>query len=216
MPTPRKGYYLKDGKKVPGVTTVLGRFKESGALMYWAWQQGTQGKDFRETKQIAADAGTLAHAMVEAHLREEPAPTLDEVDPEIIEKAQKGFENYLSFEKMTKLVITPLEQPMVSEKYGFGGTPDAILTLDGVPAMGDWKTGGLYIDALLQMAAYQVLYEETHPAEWLPGGFHLCRFNKETADFAHYHFQDLSDAWMMFEHLLAAYNLDKVLKKRLK
>ena len=32
MPTPKKGYYV-DGEKVPGVTTVLGRFKESGGLI---------------------------------------------------------------------------------------------------------------------------------------------------------------------------------------
>ena len=215
MPTPKKGYYLADGTtKVPGVTTILSRFKESGALMWWAWDQGRQGLDYRATKQIAANAGTLAHNMVEAHLRGLTMPEVDDVDDEIIVQAQKGYENFLNFEKMTNLVITPLETPMVSERWGFGGTPDALLTLDGVPALGDWKTGGLYIDALMQMAAYQKLYEEVHPNEWLPGGFHLCRFNRDTADFTHHHFQDLNDAWEMFKLLLSAYQLDKVLKKR--
>lgn len=36
MPTPTKGYYNAKGQRVPGVTTVLGRFKDSGALIHWA------------------------------------------------------------------------------------------------------------------------------------------------------------------------------------
>lgn len=36
MPTPRQGYYNAKGERVPGVTTVLGRFKDSGALIHWA------------------------------------------------------------------------------------------------------------------------------------------------------------------------------------
>lgn len=37
MPTPREGYYLRDGTRVPGTTTVIGRFKESGGLIHWSW-----------------------------------------------------------------------------------------------------------------------------------------------------------------------------------
>ena len=36
MPTPSEGYRI-DGKRVPSVTTIIGRFKESGALLRWAW-----------------------------------------------------------------------------------------------------------------------------------------------------------------------------------
>jgi len=36
MPTPRKGYYTDAGKRVPGVTTIIGRFKDSGGLIHWA------------------------------------------------------------------------------------------------------------------------------------------------------------------------------------
>lgn len=61
--------YLIDGKRVPSVTTVISRFKESGALMYWCWDQGRQGLDYRQTRDAAADAGTIAHAMVEAFIR---------------------------------------------------------------------------------------------------------------------------------------------------
>lgn len=38
MPTPRSGYYNANGDRVPSVTTVLSRFKDSGALIHWANQ----------------------------------------------------------------------------------------------------------------------------------------------------------------------------------
>jgi len=42
--------------RIPGTTTVIGRFKESGGLIYWAWDQGQQGLDYRQTRDAAADA----------------------------------------------------------------------------------------------------------------------------------------------------------------
>ena len=33
---PKAGYKNAAGEKVPGVTTVIGRFKDSGALLHWA------------------------------------------------------------------------------------------------------------------------------------------------------------------------------------
>ena len=62
MSRPKGGYKLADGTKVPGVTTVIGKLKDAGPLMYWAWQQGVEGKDFRETRDAAASAGTVVHA----------------------------------------------------------------------------------------------------------------------------------------------------------
>lgn len=38
MPTPKKGYYTSSGLRVPGVTTIIGRFKDSGGLIHWANQ----------------------------------------------------------------------------------------------------------------------------------------------------------------------------------
>ena len=76
MPTPREGYYAADGKRVPGVTTVIGRFKDSGGLIHWAWNEGKEGRDYRDTSGKAADIGTLAHAFVEAKLMGKPEPDL--------------------------------------------------------------------------------------------------------------------------------------------
>ena len=39
MATPKKGYRYQN-EVIPGTTTIISRFKDSGALMYWAHQQG--------------------------------------------------------------------------------------------------------------------------------------------------------------------------------
>ena len=62
---PTQIYRLKDGTRVPSVTTIISRFKESGGLVHWAWNLGMQNIDYRQIRDSAADAGSLAHAMLE-------------------------------------------------------------------------------------------------------------------------------------------------------
>lgn len=40
MPTPKQGYYLADGTRVPGVTTIIGGVKCGGIepLLHWSWE----------------------------------------------------------------------------------------------------------------------------------------------------------------------------------
>jgi hypothetical protein len=215
MGRPYKGYEI-DGEKVPGVTTVLSRFKESGALMYWAWKQGTEGKDFRETKQAAADAGTLAHDMVEHDIYGQ-AFDLAGYDESTITKAQGAFSAYKEWKEQTNLTIAEAEVPLLSRVHRFGGTLDAIL-VQGKLALGDWKTSnGIYADYLLQLSAYQILWEENFPDRPITGGFHLLRFSKATDDsdpvsFSHHYWSQLDVAKEQFLHLLAAFKLDKRIK----
>ena len=220
MPTPKGGYKLQNGEKAPGVTTVIGRFKESGGLLFWACEQGRaiergEIKTLYDKRNEAADAGTLAHALVEAYINNLPLPALP--DNEIGKQAQQGFENYLRWQEDNRIQVMKQEMEMVSESYRFGGCPDAL----GVDSRGnlcimDWKTsGGIYIDYLLQIAAYKILHEENHPDQPITGGYHLLRFSKENADFHHHYWSELEDAKEMFVLLLRAYEIDKRLKKRL-
>lgn len=215
MPTPKKGYFLKDGRRVPGTTTVINRFKDSGGLIYWAWNEGKEGRDYRETSGKAADAGTLAHAMVEAQIKGKPAPDLATVAPEIAVKASTAFGAYIEWASQSKLEIMETEIELVSEKYEFGGTPDGIGYLNGRLSVIDWKSSNaVYSDHLVQMAAYSKLWEENRPGYPILGGFHLCRFAKEHGDFAHHYFPNLDEAWEQFVLFRRAYEIDKGLKKR--
>jgi len=96
MPTPKEGYYLADGTRVPGVTTIISRFKESGGLMYWAWNEGREGRDYRDTSRTAADAGTLAHALVESRIKHVAEPDMSGVSVDIATKARGAFAAYLT------------------------------------------------------------------------------------------------------------------------
>lgn len=229
MPTPRAGYRVADGTKVPSVTTILGRFKDSGALMKWAYTTGREhgrlealGKEaptsLYEVSGKAADIGTAAHSMVEEYINGFDPENADDflaLEPESREKARNAFGMYQSWASQSKLEIIAQEVGLVSERYRFGGTLDAIGVIDGVLCLVDWKTSnGVYSDYLLQLAAYRVLWEEANPDKILNGGFHLCRFSKEHGDFAHHYYRELDDAWLMFEALLTAYRFDATLRKR--
>ena len=214
MPTPKAGYFLKDGTRVPGTTTVIGRFKESGGLLQWAFKQGQSGaSSLYEERDKAGEIGTLAHEMVEAHIR---GRRLEGQWPSAVhDAASQAFMAYLSWERHTKLTVVEQEMQLVSEQYRFGGTPDAIGLIDNQLCLLDWKTSNaVYQDYLIQLAAYRQLWEENHPDRPLTGGFHLCRFAKEHGDFAHHYFPNLDEAWRAFVLMRELYDIDKQLKKR--
>lgn len=213
---PQDGYRNAQGERVPGTTTIIGRFKESGALLHWAFKQGQSGaKSLYEKRDEAAEAGTIAHDMVFQRLHGEEPKIPEGTDPKISAQAKQAFDAYLSWESMTKLEIVEQEIPLVSEKYQFGGTPDAIAKVNGKLSLADWKTSnGVYQDYLLQLAAYDLLIEECRPDLQLTGGFHLCRFAKSYGDFSHHYWPNLDEAKRMFLMLRECWDIDKILKKR--
>jgi hypothetical protein len=222
MPTPKAGYFLADGSRVPGTTTIIGRFKDSAGLMHWAFKQGKAGKArLYEEAEKAADIGTLAHAMVEDHIKgNDPYALLAGMcpdDEDMRQKAQSAFKAYLAWESMTKLRVVDQELQLISEKYKYGGTPDAIGLINNELCLLDWKTSNsVYSDYLIQLAAYRNLWEERNPDQPLTGGFHLLRFAKEHADFAHHYYPNLDNAWRAFVLMRELYEIDRELKQRTK
>jgi len=230
MPHPHGGYRDEKGKRVPGVTTITGRFKDSSGLLYWAFEQGKAAErgeisKLYEKRDEAADAGTVAHAMVEAHISDDGRTWREilrqnkQLPPKgkILTLAKQGYENYLKWVSDSRIRIIHQEEELVSERYKFGGCPDAIgIDSQGNKCLIDWKTSNsVYPEHLIQIAAYRVLWEENHPDELITGGFHLLRFSKEHADFTHHYWGELEDAWAQFELFRKAYDLDRKLKKRL-
>lgn len=221
MPTPKSGYALKNGTKVPGTTTILGRWKESGGLLQWAFQQGKSGAaTLYEKRDEAADVGTYIHALVEWHLDGEdpklkPVPD-SALDTEAVKTGLRGYENFCNWERQNNLFVQSWEVPLVSEKYAFGGTPDGIFHLDKAVKvdMGDWKSSKrVYADNLLQLAAYILVWEENFPDQPI-GGAHIVRFSKAYGDFEHRYFENLELEKKQFLLLREAYDNDRELKKR--
>lgn len=214
MPTQHGGYYLADGTRVPSVTTVIGKFKNGDALMNWAWRMGKEGKDYRQVRDQAADAGTLAHAAVDAWIHKKPFVFEGEI--EIVDRARTAFRAFLEWAEQTRLQATHTELPLVSERYRFGGTFDALL-IGNSRAMGDWKTsGGIYQEYLIQVAAYGILWEENFPDEPITGGYHLLRFDKTYADFKHHWWGELESAKRAFLLMRELYSISAELKARAK
>jgi hypothetical protein len=220
MPRPVGGYRLKDGTKVPGTTTITGRFKDSGGLMFWAFEQGKSGADtLYEKRDEAGDVGTYAHLWWESILSGKPAPTVPQTFiSEQVEQATRCVEAAVRWYEDTGLKITPMETPLVSEIYRFGGTPDGHGFGKRGGAVVDWKTGkDIYPDTWMQVAAYRQLITENRPDLDISDGIHVVRFGKAGGEFSHLHVTlghpGLILAWEQFQALIGCYERDKRLKK---
>ena len=219
MPTPRAGYFTKDGARVPGTTTVIGRFKESGALIAWAYKRGKDGHELYDSRDKAAEIGTVVHEMVERFIAlEDPMKALEALKGEGDHKAAlSAFNAFDEWFESNKFKVVAQEVQLVSEVHKFGGTPDAIAEdSKGRLVLLDWKTSdGVYMDHLCQLGAYRILWNENNPDKQLTGGSHLCRFAKTHGDFAHHFYPNLDDAEKAFLLMRSLYDLDKSLKKRI-
>jgi len=211
-------YRLDNGKRVSGVTTIisgsLGWNKDF--LIHWAWKQGQDGKDYRQTTERASNAGTIAHYLIECDLRKEK-PNLDQFKdmPDQVAEAKFAFEqSFLPWKTMTKFEVVALEQHMVSEFLEFGATPDCIARVNKKLAIFDWKTSnGLYPEMIVQMAAYEQIWNEKNPKQLIEDGAYMLRIDKATASFHFHHWRDLSKPWRVFLALLQIHNLKHDLKR---
>jgi hypothetical protein len=218
MARPAEGYRNKAGERIPGTTTIIGRFKESGGLLQWAFKQGQSGaKSLYEKRDEAAQAGTLAHDMIEAFILGKPQPILKEqIDGVTLARASNAFAQFCEWQEQSRINVIETEHSYVSEKYQFGGTVDAI----GKDARGrlvllDWKTAAkIYPDTLVQLAAYCLLLEEC--SDYRPQGFHILRVAKENADFMHGFFGEVDDGKEAFILMRRLYDLDKRLTDRVR
>jgi hypothetical protein len=181
------------GNRLPSVTTIIGRFKESGGLLYWANQQGLEGKTLDQARAEVTTPGTLAHKAVEDHINGRPETALKGAG-EVTEKARNAYAAYLHWEAMNRITFRHTEVSLASEQYAFGGTLDAVGMIGNELILLDWKcANAVYADYLYQLAAYGLLWNENYPDHPPVGDFHLCRFAKEQGDFSHHYFPSLDD-----------------------
>lgn len=214
----RQNYELKDGTKVSGVTTIISQNLGWGAegLKYWAWNEGREGRDYRDSSKSVALAGTIAHYLIDCDIKKHD-PELEtrypNATPGQIEKGKNGYMNYLSWKGMMKIKIIMTEVPLISEAFQFGATIDCIAMVKKSLCILDWKTGkAVYPNMMIQLAAYKHVWEEVYPKKLLSGGFHLLHIERENAAFHHHHWGELDDAWQAFLLLLRLNELKKKLK----
>lgn len=248
--------YRVNGKRVPSVTTVLGRFKDPGALMYWSWNVAYKVLEeaihllennldktevraflnsnphsrgnFRHESGKAAEAGTIAHDIVEEwihagdvargnmeRMSTRHLATTKKIEKKVAEQSLNSFHAFVKWTESHRFELVETEVPLLSEEYEFGGTVDCLAWIDDKFVIFDWKTSkGLYMDYLLQLAAYGSLVHENY--EDTIQGYHLVRIDKATADFHHHSWSTMDIEREMFLLLRKCYGLAKEVEKRCK
>ena len=197
-------YKLKDGTRVPSVTTILGILAKP-ALIDWAWRCGCEGIDYKAVRDQAGDIGKLAHYLIMCHLKNQK-PDTSEYSIQDINKAETCLIKYWDWEKETPIEPVIVEEALVSEKYGFGGTIDCLAKLNDELILIDHKTGkGIWPEMFYQLAAYRALLEEYG---YYITSARILRIGKnENEGFEQRIMIDLSKQWQIFQYCLKIYRL---------
>lgn len=231
--------YFVDGEKRPSVTAITGVI-DKPALVSWAskitakylaahieelrkpitpdreyeiFKNARAAADVE--KQAAADIGTQLHDTIKAHwLRQ--GVDLKVLKPEVL----KTFQAFLQWESEHNLKIVAVEQ-MVCHSFGYAGRLDAVAECDNVLTILDWKTGGgIYAEALLQISAYALAWQDMTKQEIKAGK--VIRFGKldgkiDTFDLT---FDFMLECFEAFIHAHGIYTwknpIDKMLKDKWK
>lgn len=157
-------YYLSNDRVYPSVTTILQVINKPG-LLYWGAKISAQAvkdnpemeiqeavKKIKETSGEAADRGSEIHRYI--------AGEITEVKPELQGYAD-AYEKWVEREKPK---VIAREITLISDEYEYAGTAD-LLYIDQKKKnwIVDFKTGGIYPEAGLQLAAYRQAMKEIQP-----------------------------------------------------
>ena len=206
-------YKLKSGEIVPGVTTPLNLLGKE-ALIHWAWQCGVDGVDYRKARDEKGSIGTLVHSMILADLKGMAIYLKDYPDysNNQLDKAITCLVKYFDWKKGKNIEIIFCEQPLVSEEFRYGGTPDLAAIIEGTPTLVDFKSGrGIYDEYWYQLAAYRQLLSEN---DFTATRYGIIRIGTdEKQDIEEQWRNNLSREFEIFKHCLGIYNLRKAIKE---
>lgn len=172
---PRRQYRDSNGKRLPGVTTVLGVL-DKPALVPWAARVAAEAtaaaiidggqpaeqaieigrKAPFQRRQDAADAGTQAHACVEAHYAGELWP--EDASDAARACAQRVIDHIAA--RGYRVIASEWNSSLFDVGEGWGGTLDLIVERGGLVYVADLKTGkGAFDEVVPQLAAYRHLWD---------------------------------------------------------
>jgi hypothetical protein len=180
--TAKHDYYFDGIGPLPGVTGAIGVIDKSGPLVGWAkritaefvmdnleWVNTSSqliGRDAtvdaiksraQSVKDDAGKLGSAVHVLAEQIARGEDTGT--------IPTAQIPYAiAYRRFLEECQPTFISMEKAVISLTHGYGGTFDALMEIDGVRTLVDYKTSkgstykgiytGVYPETALQLAAY--------------------------------------------------------------
>jgi len=206
-------YKLPDGSPAVGVTTVTGQLGwNKQILVNWANKKGLEGINTSKYVDDKAEIGTLAHKIVTDSLLGNTTCT-DDYSMNQIRSAQNSADSFFNWAKGKKIEPILIEEPLVSEHYGFGGTPDIFARVDGINELIDLKTGaGIYDEMVIQVTAYQQLLFEARYNVNKVRILNIPRTKGESFIERDVSPETTVVAWGIFIHCLEIYKLRKELK----
>lgn len=140
-------YYDVNGRLCVSVTTALSVLRKP-FLERWRGDIGNDAADY--IMEEAGDLGSEVHDIAEAINRGEAwsAPNND------IRLMAEAYRTWFAANVQEVLYV---EHVIANTVYGYAGRLDlcAVIKGDRLPSLLDLKTGGIYPDAFLQLAAYQ-------------------------------------------------------------
>lgn len=214
---PHKVYRLKDGERVPSVTTVIGSNLAWGSqsLLGWVRKKAIahgealgsgepkmlrDNPDPNEIRDAAGRFGTIVHAKIEAREQRRRAK-LDGFDPKEVAAADRVYKKYLAWRKKHDVDVVASERELISESLRYGGTVDLVMTVDGVKCLPDIKTSNhMSVQMRIQLAAYQQLWAENYGEDLLPMILWLPKHQK--GPLKPFEFHDLTKEWEVFKTCL--------------
>jgi len=218
-----KHVYWLDGKRMTGVTTILGVLAKP-ALISWASKEACEyvrqnlklfedleavlekaKNAYAQKRDKAADIGTLAHSLVETYIK------TNNFTPTGNEQIDAMVTQFIVWSQVNKVEFLNSEKVVWSREHFYGGKYDFTCKIDDKTYLGDYKTGsGIYFEMFLQCAGYQLALLEQEPETKIDG--HIIvnttkdgKFNTET----HY------DYTATKEGFLAALKLYRLLNTKL-
>jgi hypothetical protein len=206
---PHQKYFLQDGTQVAGGSTISKIGEDAGGLIYWAWDLGKKGKDYRKVSQEACDVGTLAHFMIEAFLNGFVCD-LDDYSTADIEKAIVCYTKFVDWWDQQNLIKQVTEIQLVHHELRYGGTIDLIAwskALNGFVLI-DFKTSKKISEPYWrQCAGYAQLWNfhedrvasPQQPARHIKSHAIVRIGKQEEGDFEVVWKDDLSNYWNTFQ-----------------
>lgn len=185
----------------PSVTSILDVTSATDkGIQQWMMKVGA--KVYSETMDAAAKFGSECHDLFERVLKGEPVEI-----PVAYEKHVTAFREWVAEHKV-KPVAT--EFILVSERYGYAGTVDALCEVDGRLEIVDWKTGNNYRDSWAsQVGAYHLAFTELLQSGHLTpeqpkidmsiGGriLHIARDTAKKKEFKFQHLDFIEDSFLL-------------------
>lgn len=200
-------YRNGSGEVVPGATTVLSVLNKP-ALVKWANKLGLQGIDSSKYVDKMASIGTIAHYLIECHLKGEK-PDLGEYSKNDIDKAENALLKFFQWESENKFNVISSELKLTTDDYG--GTIDCYAMVNGKKCLVDFKTSkAIYDEHFHQLAAYKNLLEVNgYEVEQVK----ILRIGRdENEGFEERSGNKLDIYFELFKHCLEIYKLQKILK----